>query len=85
MEILKGRMVDDGGCSLNPPVNTTVSGQPEPFQDQTGAWMEEFESADEARATGGRGSSDNDGEGFLKWPTGCGESMGVQDAVASPG
>ena len=47
--------------------------------------MEEFESADEARATGGRGSSDNDGEGFLKWPTGCGESMGVQDTVASPG
>lgn len=33
MEILEGRMVNDGGCSLNPPINTTVSGQPEPFQD----------------------------------------------------
>lgn len=33
---------------------------------QTGAWMEEFESADEEGAIGGWGSSDKDGEGFLK-------------------
>ena len=38
--------------------------------------MEEFESADEARATGGRGSSDNDGEGFLSDPQGAGRAWG---------